>query len=317
MEIMSVVSSTSVDSGTRRAFALDSRAVWIEQQIRHQILLPKDNLAIGPAEYSPTSFRRHVSTPLLGKYNGPADHFRSFQSSAQLHTPAGSRQKSMRSEKVFNDNCEHSDFRTIFHSHDTRNPLDPKLRFCQTPGPYLTHGSALETVSVDGIQSVKDTVRFGRKDIPFGARNPLRQALPDYDVNFDSKLLRPQPRLTSFSKSKRETLPARKSADSEGTVVNDTRASSSSRPRSRSPLHHTGSTENMSVFQQRCSMVVLPKLRTRKPPTLIFDSSSYRRSKSKMPDLLTPNVVKKKAKVDLFHHLLAIPKQHRSAQFNS
>jgi hypothetical protein len=309
---MSIVSSSSIDSGTRRAFALDSRAVWIEQQIRHQILIPKDNLSIGPAEYSPTAVKRHVSTPLLGKYNGPADHFRSFQSSMQLCTP-GSRSKSMRSDKGINESFDQEGFRTIFHNHDMRNPLDPKLQFCQTPGPYLTHGSALETVSVDGLRTVKDTVRFGRNDIPFGARTPIRQALPDYNVNFDSQQLRPQPRLTSFPKSKRETLPARRAADGESNVSG---VSSSSRIRSESPLHYADSSENMTVFQQRCSMVPLPKLRTRKPPTLIFDSSSYKRSKSKMPDLLTPNVVKKKAKVDLFHHLLAIPKQHRSARFS-
>lgn len=319
-------SMKSLDSSTRRAFPLDSRTVWVEQQIRHQVLLPKDNLPIGPAEYAPKLFERHVSTPVLGKYRGPADHFRGFHSSLSLSTP-GQRSGLSRSPER---SVERKESVTIFHNHDQRDPLDPKLRFDPTPDPYLSHNSALSSKDVFGIHQVKDTLPFGPDDVPFGERNPIKKALPTYEVNYDSRQIRPNPKLTSFSKSKRIYIPKKGEKPFPGSHDEDDAAdqgrSRSQSPimgrrgmsgsRSRSPLNQSQSLENMSVFQMRCNLVVLPKLKTRRPPELRFNAASYRKDKRKMPILLTPKVVKEKAKVNLFKNILTIPRPHKSAAFN-
>jgi hypothetical protein len=301
-----------MDSGTRRAFPLDSRTVWIEQQIVHQVLLPKDNLAVGPAEYSPKILERHITTPVLGKFRGPADHFRGFKSTNSLRSNSPQSRRSV-SPKVREERSEYS---TIFHDHDIRQPLDPKLRFCPTPGPYLSQDPALTSTSVYGVSEVHNTSDFGHHDIPFGDRMKYKTALPDYNVNYDSLQVKKAPILTTIPKSKRIHIP--KKGDPPCPLESDhrERPRSSSPKRSQSPPYRPNkSMGEMSVLEWRCSLVKLPKLKTREPPKIHFMTQSYKREKKKMPVMLTPKVVKERARVNLFEHILAIPRSHRSTAY--
>ena len=68
---------------SKRAFALDSRTVWVEQANVKGMLLPIENSSLGPAEYSPhmiPQMTKHVGTPSLGK-RGKPDNFHPFRSS--------------------------------------------------------------------------------------------------------------------------------------------------------------------------------------------------------------------------------------------
>jgi hypothetical protein len=311
----------SLDSSTRRAFPLDSRSVWIEQQIVHQVLLPKENLPIGPSEYSPEKPQRHITTPVLGKYRGPADHFRNFNSSVSTRSLSPNGRSPVREEN--------SEYTTIFHHHENRNPYDPKLNFGPTPGPYLAHDSVLAPKSVHGTNTVH-TLEFGNN---FADRNPTKKALPDYDINYDSLQTRKAPVLTTFPKSKRIHIPKKgenpfpgsqdeydeDETKEEGEENQQQKGAPQRQMRLHSPsitdLHASGSFEHMSVLQWRCSLVQLPKLKTRAPPRIVFQTESYRHNKKKMPTLLTPKVVKQKAKVDLFNHILTIPRAHKSSSY--
>jgi hypothetical protein len=68
----------------------------------------------------------------------------------------------------------------------------------------------------------------------------------------------------------------------------------------------------MSVFQMRCSLVPLPKLKKRTPPVLVFDTSSYKSEKLSKPLNLTPKLINSKAQVRLYDKILAIPRKHHS-----
>ena len=305
-----------MDSSTRRAFPLDSRTVWIEQQIIHQVLIPKDNLPIGPAEYSPKILERHITTPVLGKFRGPADHFRNFHSGSSIRSLSPQSRRSA-SPKIREERSDHA---TIFHDHDIRQPLDPKLRFCATPGPYLSQNPALSSTSVHGVDEVHNTSDFGHNDIPFGQRLPTKKALPDYEVNYDSLQVRKAPTLTTIPKSKRIYIPKKGDPpcplEGEHRVIERERPRSSSPKRSQSPpFQPNKSMGEMSVLEWRCSLVKLPKLKTRAPPKIHFLTESYKREKKKMPVMLTPKVVKEKARVNLFDHILAIPRSHRSTAY--
>ena len=68
----------------------------------------------------------------------------------------------------------------------------------------------------------------------------------------------------------------------------------------------------LSVYEYRCSLVPLPKLKKRTPPVLLFNDSSYHTDITKQPLNLTPNIIKRKAKIQIYDQYLAIPRKHKS-----
>lgn len=223
------------DPNSRRAFPLDSRTVWVEQQLFHNCIIGRDNLPLGPGEYNPqvNITARHVATPSLGKYRGPADHFKSFNSPVtRVSTTVLPQRLSIQSPKTAQFNRhnismerfntptaatrlrheasyyespeERSEFMTIFHEHDRREPLDPNRRFTVTPGPYLAHDNILHTISGVSGPSTVHSLSFGPNNKPFGSRNTVKKALPDYNVNYDGEMLRHHVTLGTFPKSKRD-----------------------------------------------------------------------------------------------------------------
>lgn len=327
-----------MDVTSRRAFSLDSRTVWVEQQLINQVLLPKDNLVLGPGEYTPKIPERNVSTPSLGRYRTPADHFRPFKSSAsgarsigssrspdRPHTTNARRDSvaagstvSLSSSIAQTLASNRSEFSTIYHNYDDRNPFDPKTHFTETPDPYLGQDTIFESKKHDGIVKLKNTLPFGPTDVPFGERNPTREALPDYEVNFDSIHFKPKPKFGKFPVSKRIHIPTEEEMKQSASHVDSQDSPSKVKLRPIQPAPSTSeiaSQTGMSVFEIRCNLVPLPKLKTRAPPKLVLDDSCYRNSRIKQPVVLTPSVVKKQARLNLFEKIPCIPRAHRSVDF--
>lgn len=357
-----------MDASSRRAFALNSRTVWVEQQIIHDTVVARENLPLGPGEYesSLSGVSRHVSTPALGKYRGPADHFLAFQSPVRrarssAASPGSSSDKRPQSpsEKLLerlnsptqsyaprkNDiqltPSERSEFMTIFHGNDRREPLDPRRRFCVTPGAYLGHESVLESSSISGKQRVHNTVPFGPNNQPFGSRGNWKQALPDYEVKYDSTQLKTQPKLGSFAKNKRIYIPldtqnrideeddGRIGAGDESVHLLNIRNSDSDQPlppfspkqeleASQSPNNNNNRSiplrpsPGKSLTEFRCSLVRLPKLKQKNLLHLEFDDSSYRKRRLAQPIDISPSQIDRSARAHMFRNLVAIPRPHRA-----
>jgi hypothetical protein len=293
----------------------------VEQQIRHQVLLPKDNLVLGPAEYFPKPVERNISTPSLGRYRTPADHFRPFKSTSSVKSSSRSPSPGRRGEgsQISSIDDERSDFMTIFHHHDERVPYDPKTQFSKTPGPYLGQDTPFESIKCDGKAKVRNVLPFGPDDVPFGERNFTKPALPSYDIKYDSNQIRPTTRLGTFPISKRIYVPTKedmkrslKRAEEEHNTIDNERHFHP-RPSTTDIAVKTG----LSVFEIRCNLVPLPKLKTRAPPKLIFDDSSYRKKTMAKPMMLTRKQLDQQANVEVFSKLATIPRQHKSVEFSN
>lgn len=310
-----------MDSSTRRAFPLDSRTVWVEQQLVGSSIVARDNLVLGPGEYDSKILERHVSTPSLGGPKKGVDFFPSFYGDINVRTPLGkgspSRARSPSKRGLNGSSVELRDFSTVYQEHDSRNPFDPKNGFCPTPGSYLTHTPALKMLRHDGMYEAKTPAQFGANciPVPFGERCPTRPALPDYDPKFDSAQVRPATTLGSFQKSKRIHIPsAEEMKNSEKSkILNGSEYSNVKSPNSHKHLHYNPNRESkMSVFQMRCNSVPLPKLKYRTPPVLIFDDSSYKNSHTSKPLDLNPSLIDRTARVHLYNKIVAIPRKHHS-----
>jgi hypothetical protein len=315
-----------MDTNSRRAFALDSRTVWVEQQIVGSTIIAKDNLVLGPGEYHAKLQERHVSTPSLGgSKKVSADFFPSFRTDLNIRTPLGkgspSRVRSPSPQKS-GSVVELRDFSTTFHETEGRNPYDPKNITCPTPLAYVSHTDALKLVKNDGVYETKSTIPFGANiyPVPFGERNVTKLALPDYDPKFDSNQLRPSAKLGSFQKAKRIHIPTKDELDCERqsplNLSPGRQSSSLSSPslalNQLSVYNEQPQEKPLTQFQIRCSLVAIPKVKTRLPPTLTFDASSYHSKALQKPLNLTPKLINNAAKVNVYGKVLTIPRKHKS-----
>lgn len=315
------------DNCSRRAFALDSRTVWVEQQLIHQCLLPKDNLPIGPGEYSPKLFDRHISTPSLGRYREPADHLRESASSYASRSPSRGSESPMRSPAPAGES--NAEFKTIHHFHEERQPFDPKHRYCLTPGPILGPDNALNSTNVLGVQHAQNSVHMDTPSPPDG-RFPIKRALPSYEVKYDSLQTRPTPRYGTFSKDKRIYIPLAGDGVTSG-EEDGQRAEESQPPASPQCTSHTVSRISSSpprspsstfgpyrsIIDARCALVKLPKLKTKRPPVIVFKDTSYKSDRLAKPLDLTPSLVNSQACTHLFDKITTIPRRHKSSSFQS
>lgn len=299
---------SKLDNSSRRAFSLDSRTVWVEQQLVHQCLLPRDNLPLGPGEYSPSLFSRHVSTPVLGKMRQPVDALRYNGGSRSSTSPARSGTPTSRPTTATTATSE-AEFKTIYHFNEERQPLDPKLRHTETPGPTIKPDDALQFTSSMGISKVHQTVHMDTVPSPDG-RFPIKPALVPYDVNYDSLQVRPTPKYGSFSKNKRIYIPL---AENQEPLEQTAAAQPSISIEVDSPPRDR---QFRSITEERCALVRLPKLKTRAPPVLVLHDSSYKRERLSKPLDLTPSLVNKQAYVHLFDRYLSIPRNHKSCGLN-
>ncbi|KAJ1412998.1 hypothetical protein B484DRAFT_402159 [Ochromonadaceae sp. CCMP2298] len=302
-----------METSSRRAFALDSRTVWVEQQILgNGSIVGRDNLALGPGEYHVQSLDRHVSTPSLGGAKGNADFFKPFQSDLRIRTPLGTGSPSRARSSGLRD------FSTIHHDNGARNPLDPNRAFTPTPGSYLgsDHNpqKVLYGVPFGGLNTTRNADGLV---VDHGDRFPKKSALPDYDPKFDSPQLRPAAKLGTFEKTRRIYIPSSEEkapprAPGRGSPgVPERGGGSLVLYKSQSLSNGSASAPpKMSVFQTRCSLVPLPRLKYRTPPQLTFDTSSYN-IKARPADL-NPKKINDQARANLYDSILAIPRQHYS-----
>ena len=206
------------DINSRRAFPLDSRSAWVEQQHvgnlnDQRYIMLKENRVLGPGEYNPKdAVIRNISSPALGGSRGIVDHFHPFKSGLSINTPLrGGVLRSQQLNAPYNivdyiplpghdtdERCEHV---SIFHEHDRRQPLDPRRRYCKTPGARLTHNPMLQTQGVDGIRRPTNVI-FGPDDIPFGDRTSVKLALPAYDIQYDSQFIKPRTKMGKISETR-------------------------------------------------------------------------------------------------------------------
>lgn len=332
----------NMDVSSRRAFPLDSRTVWVEQQLVHGTLLARDNLPLGPGEYSLSGLSRHVSSPVFGKPRDQADFLPSFNSPtsrrmraasppnvtfvSEQNTPMKRLQSPTQSQlRHLQDNSmsaeERSEFKTIFHEGEKRDPFDTNRRYCTTPGPYLAHDSILETVKSDGKHTVRGALPFGPNSVPFGARMEYKLALPTYDVKYDSKHLKPIPKLGSFPKEKRIDIPEKKmtkSTDDIGRntlkiqIQSDSKAENSHSFSPTGPSSSPTQAKSISIAEIRSGLVRLPIVK-RKPITKVeFNDESYRKGKKQTVLNMTPSLMRSEIKDRVFDKLLAIPRQHKA-----
>lgn len=309
-------SRQALESTSRRAFALDSRAVWVEQSheslgsVRRSpfrkcsngddfhnesvCIVPRDNYAIGPGDYSPERISRHISTPNLGGSQGVP---KQLKLQFGLHTRTGSSKNDRFSYKVSDDlflpgqaNMRKENV-TIFHENDRRQSLDPKLRFCSTPGPQLGHESLLESTQFDGKKKSRSVV-LGPDNIPFGERNETKLALPSYDIMYESMQLRPKPKLGVMTKHDRVL------ALDEGRV----------------PVYEEDKPKINYLPPQRPRSIPTkkPVLKSLNAEPLSFDTSAYKNLKR--PELLeiSPGTINNLLKHNIFGAMLRVPKQHKT-----
>lgn len=322
-------------SDTRRAFALDSRAVWVESQLTSKgSLVPKDNLYNGPGQYSVNVPERHISTPSLGGFVS-SGHFKPFKSSIRTSTALSnssdtdleSYRRSIASTKTMRLPTDpHTENRTIFHDHDIRQPLDPNRRYCATPGPYIAPSDILQSTYHDGTSKVKG-LSWGDKKHD---RNPTKEYGAVYDVAHDSYVIRPKPKFGSFNR-----LPSSASIviRDESTLLSESGGNSPVRnTREESPppngrvihRHHSQIIETKKVraathpelkcYPAHHPVIRLPKLKKRSTMQgVVLKNESYIPIKNKYTDI-TPNLVKRDARIGLFNKIYAIPRAHKSVE---
>lgn len=309
-----------MDTSSRRAFALDSRTVWVEQQILKQnnIIVAKDNFVLGPGEYNAKILERHIFTPVLGGSKRSADFFIPFRNDLHIRSPTckGSPSRSNVNINKCRSEVSLRDFSSIFHDNDKRQPLDPKNGFCPTPGPYCSQDSVLKMVKTDGVFATKSAIQYDliTTPVPFGERCPTRTALPDYEPHYDSVQLKPVAKFGTFNKEKRIYIPSAESQKARSCSPNEERESTTSKRRILIDNNHQ-LRKDVSVFEARCNSVPLPKLKYRAKQVLVFDASSYQ--KSCKPLDLNPKLVNNEAKVNVYGKLMSIPRKHQSSHFLS
>jgi hypothetical protein len=282
---------------SKRAYPLDSRTVWVEQQIVRDCIVSRDNFPLGPGEYSPSlPVLKHVSTPKLGKRSkiAPYLNFNSGLNRASITETVIPFSKSSSVVSNYENDNSTRDHITIFHEHNIRQPLDPKLRFCSTPGPSLDQDSILGPIkSTLGINKPYRVLISANVN----ERNPTIVASNSYDIKYDSPVLRKMPLLGTIPKAKR-SYDVIKEVDDQTIVSNCDRmkAKEWSQPKSISPL----------------------KLRKQMQMEKMFlDSSCYDRVKKPMPLDLNPAVINKLSKCNIYHALMTKPRHHRTKAIES
>ena len=242
---------------------------------------------------------------------------------------------------------------TIFHEHDRRLGLDPKNRTTPTPGPgkYKTWSETfLRRISHNqGVTELNKTVVMGPDDIPFGERMEVRPALPEYDAmkSLDTEHFRRGIKLASFSPAERRTQfdQDKRRMEIEAGLIDpavenrrkriekikklnrkyDPDESSMGLVTSVGSVASAASTgKTVSSGKKGAAVVRYPILKTRKPPTLVFDDSSYKNlSKALETNLnkdqieLNPKNLDKEAKVDVFKEYLTLPRKHHGQRVPS
>lgn len=286
-----------------RAFGLDTRSAWIESQhcTEASIVVSKDNLSIGPGEYSPVILERHICTPSVGGARNIGDNLNPYSFGSRSRINSRSSQRPGSDYSIVLDSrgtwIDRSSETTTFHEHDRRQPLDPYRRFERSDSSGLLHGGPTEYVTIFGPHKVK-RVNFGHNDIPFGERNETRLALPTYAIKYDSAMIKKKTQLGVIPRSKRTTI-----FDS----LPDAEPVDPSPPKLEQVVEKTAPSP---PSPQR-------KITFKKTEEPHFDASCYTSTKKSLPVDLSPGYIRSQVRSNMFGGVLTVPRLHASKQLES
>jgi hypothetical protein len=266
---------------SQRAFGLDSRTVWVEQQMVRSVCLPKENLPLGPGEYNPKNptFDRNISTPFVGKRELFPSDYKPFMSSVwSAEVSEGGRHQSGRhGDKGKSLGGSRSDHRTVFHDNDMRQPLDPNQRFCETPGPTLGHGHILDSTNKSDGRYKAHTIHLDKNK---SARFTDPEPVNEYDPQYGSKHL--------VRRTKEQFVPKVGHLNPFPASEDDYRP-------------HMGKGGPMAAETEPDNNYKATKWDQPKHK-LKFDSSCYARKE--VPDIIRPSEINRRVKKDQFFRML-------------
>jgi hypothetical protein len=270
---------------------LDSRAIWIEQQLHKSCVFPRDNLYVGPGEYNPEKPESHISSPIL-KPPFTADDFHPYRShTSGSHKTRGVIKKPYQlSTDCGGLDCTRTEFASLFHDHDKRIAIDPSRRYYITQKPFLPQDEFLAPIMCDGRREPSGSIVMKENY----QRPPLKPALPEYDPQYESKQLRSVPKYGSIARVPRPELfpPSPDYSLPEGADGRAPRAQSPPPKNSFKPIRR-----NKFKISQ---------------PKIIFNASSYERARRPAPPTLSPSFVNNAARVHVFHKAVVKPQSYQS-----
>lgn len=315
------------DNSSVRAYPKDSRAAWVEMQhVRGpNFVVGRENLPLGPGEYiglnASSNITRHISTPSLG--HGavgnfyPLDHpsvVRPGESLAQSSLTSHYGKEEKEQYNIVDDinlQKEKTEFRTVFHDYDRRQPLDPNRKFTKTPGPgsYLQQDTITDTVTIYGKYKAPGFT-FNSDNLPDYkySRNNVQPSLPIYDVNYDSKHCKPGILLAKISQSER--FPSTEKAQRERSPSPDSKRFNDKQP---------ASLVNSSIITSDSiqSQIRMPKLKSIDKLVMKFDARSYTNNKIKPEIVLCPSLIEKKIRKNAFMAMITVKTEHKTSHIET
>jgi hypothetical protein len=317
----------SDDNSSVRAYPIDSRAAWVEQQHvkSHNFVVARDNLPIGPGDYSPKesgSLSRHISTPSLG--HGAIGNFKPLDHPSVMRPGESLAQSSLTSHYGKEDKEQYSivddinlqkektEFRTVFHDFDRRQPLDPNRKFTKTPGSYLKPEPITDAVTINGKYKAPGFT-FNSDYLPDYkySRNNVQPALPIYDVNYDSKWCKPGVLLAKISTSERFPSPTQRKRDNDRSPSPDCKRFTDKQ--------QNASIANSTILTSESilSQIKMPKLKSIDKIVMKFDASSYTNNKIKPEIVLCPSLIEKKIRKNAFMAMVTAKTEHKTKNLES
>lgn len=302
-------------TGTRRAFALDSRTVWVEQQIVMNGIVSKDNLFVGPMDYDPRIPERHVPVTTIARPK-TVDTFHPYRGNtggtAGLSKRGSSKLKTKKTKKkseyqeplgdirgTLGANSR-SEFVTVFSDHDKRMPIDPSRRYYITDKRALPVDPFLHSrFHCDGARGPVQSGSVMGKDS--AERLRVKPAMPQSDSVYqtDTPLVNKRPLYGKiFPEAFTKNSPKKYDKESK-----DARAVKKAEK------------EAKGVPGQKT--VERPPLRLRKQPVLEFDASCYELNKKEGGVNMTPLLSRNKAKVNVFHGMMTTKLGYKSKNIDS
>lgn len=323
----------SDDNSSVRAYPMDSRAVWVEQQHvkAENFVVARDNLPIGPGDYSPNgsgTLNRHISTPSLGHGSvgnfKPADHptvVKPGESLAQSSLTSHYGKEINETYSIVEDinlQKEKTEFRTVFHDYDRRQPLDPNKKFTKTPGSYLKPEPITDTVLFTGKYKAPGFT-FNSDYLPDYkySRNNVQPALPIYDVNYDSKWCKPGVLLAKISSSERFPSPEKVQRKLERERSPSPECKRFVDKQQNSSIISTSIAASESKMESIQSQIKMPKLKSIEKLVMKFDASSYTNNKIKPEIVLCPSLIEKKIRKNAFMAMITAKTEHKTSQLES
>lgn len=256
----------------------------MEQQLVQSILIPRDNLYLGPGSYDPQLFERNISSPVIKR---TTTEYHPHKSKKKTHTHKslgynivndinGSMSYQSRQENV-----------TIFHEHDRREPIDPSRRYFVAQYPELPQQPIIDPLCIDGRRKTPG-VLFDRQP-----QRPATGALnPDANPNFNTDVVMPRLKMGYIPKTERPdifpaapdySIPDNKRC--QRPMTNQTNCSSS-------PV----SPSKKSVYDAFPGHAPHPRKE--------YDSSCYNYKSTSSPQTLHPALINSMAKVHIFNKSL-------------